>query len=85
MKIFEVKNGIIQKAADNPSFQDGLVIEGGYASCEGGFWALIKSIDGRGISGKIKDPEVYDSILQAYLSKELVRFKPDNPSQTTRL
>ena len=74
MKIFEVKNGIIQEASDSPSFHDATVIDGGFSSCEGGFWASIQAIDGRGVSGKIKDPEVYDSILQAYLSKEVVRL-----------
>lgn len=70
IKAFELKNGVIQETVNSQLCHRAKVIDGGYSSDEG-FWASIETIDGQnGIHGRIKNPQVYDKILKAYLSKE---------------
>ena len=73
MKTFELKNGVIQEASPDSARYIAKISDGGYATDAGGFWASITAIDGyRCISGKIKSPDIYYKILQAYLNNEQV-------------
>lgn len=68
----ELKDGLWIQGASEGVYIPAMVIYGGYASNEGGFWATIKEDNGQAFTGTINDPSVYDSIVDALLAKRKV-------------
>lgn len=75
MKAFKIESGIITTTEDDPQCHNATVIDGGYATSDGGFWASIELKNGNGISGKIKDQAAIRAIIEAYLSESVVRVR----------